>query len=268
MLNTTRPKGKDTQVAHDNVKARAKWDSSKSQAFTMAFNITLIENVKDAIDDLYKNKLAITENAIDHITGCIEQVYKECGIEAGVIKCLPNYKQKKNTGITRKKTTPVRPWFHTECAKKRKELFQAKKRQIAMVKEALNIQNKAYRSALKGARQKYYRELHTNLRSLRSKNPKEYWSIINKASGNDNKSGNITLENFMEHFKNLNATESPADKSNHEQVHEPFTDLPFNSPVADPGWGGGSRGSGPPPLLGHDVGFLTLGPKVGPPPLL
>ena len=33
--------------------------------------------------------------------------------------------------------------------------------------------------------------------------------------------------------------------------------------VADPG-GGGSRGSGP-PLLGHDVGFLTLGPKLDPP---
>ena len=29
--------------------------------------------------------------------------------------------------------------------------------------------------------------------------------------------------------------------------------------------GGGSRGSGPPPLLGHDVGFLTLGTKLGPP---
>ena len=34
-------------------------------------------------------------------------------------------------------------------------------------------------------------------------------------------------------------------------------------PVADPG--GGGRGSGP-PLLGHDVGFLTLGPKLDPPP--
>ena len=36
--------------------------------------------------------------------------------------------------------------------------------------------------------------------------------------------------------------------------------------MADPG--GGSRGSGPPPLLGHNVGFLTLGPKVGPPPFV
>ena len=26
----------------------------------------------------------------------------------------------------------------------------------------------------------------------------------------------------------------------------------------------GSRGSGPPPPLGHDVGFLTLGPKLDP----
>ena len=33
------------------------------------------------------------------------------------------------------------------------------------------------------------------------------------------------------------------------------------------GGGGGSRGSGP-PLLGHDVGFLTLGSKLDPPPFL
>ena len=35
---------------------------------------------------------------------------------------------------------------------------------------------------------------------------------------------------------------------------------------------GGSRGGGPggpdPPLLGHDVGFLTLGPKLDPPPFV
>ena len=44
----------------------------------------------------------------------------------------------------------------------------------------------------------------------------------------------------------------------------------MNTAVADPG-GGVSRGSGP-PLLGHDVGFLTLGPKLdpllNPPPFL
>ena len=28
---------------------------------------------------------------------------------------------------------------------------------------------------------------------------------------------------------------------------------------------GMAQGSGPPPLLAHDVGFLTLGPKLGPP---
>ena len=37
--------------------------------------------------------------------------------------------------------------------------------------------------------------------------------------------------------------------------------------VADPG--GGVQGvRTPPPLLGHDVGFLTLGPKLDPPPFV
>ena len=35
--------------------------------------------------------------------------------------------------------------------------------------------------------------------------------------------------------------------------------------VADPG-GGGVQGVRTSPLLGHDVGFLTLGPKLDPPP--
>ena len=38
-------------------------------------------------------------------------------------------------------------------------------------------------------------------------------------------------------------------------------------PVADPG-GGGVQGVPPPPILGHDVGFLKLGPKLDPPPFV
>ena len=38
--------------------------------------------------------------------------------------------------------------------------------------------------------------------------------------------------------------------------------------MADPGGGGGVQGVRTPPLLGHNVGFLTLGPKVGPPPFV
>ena len=36
-----------------------------------------------------------------------------------------------------------------------------------------------------------------------------------------------------------------------------------HTPVADPGGGGGPGGPAPPPL-GHDVGFLTLDPKLDP----
>ena len=37
-------------------------------------------------------------------------------------------------------------------------------------------------------------------------------------------------------------------------------------PVSGGSRGGGGPGGPDPPLLGHDVGFLTLGPKLDPPP--
>ena len=33
-------------------------------------------------------------------------------------------------------------------------------------------------------------------------------------------------------------------------------------------YGSGSRGKGSPGVLSHDVGFITLGPKLDPPPIL
>ena len=47
-----------------------------------------------------------------------------------------------------------------------------------------------------------------------------------------------------------------------------ITSRPRQWRIQGGGEGGGSRGSGPSPLLGHDVGFLTLGPKLDPPPFL
>ena len=45
--------------------------------------------------------------------------------------------------------------------------------------------------------------------------------------------------------------------------------MKFRIPTqADVKGGGGVQGVRTPPLLGHDVGFLTLGPKLDPPFLL
>ena len=40
--------------------------------------------------------------------------------------------------------------------------------------------SKIYRRAMREASKTYHRDLHNNLRDLKSKNPKEYWAIINK----------------------------------------------------------------------------------------
>jgi hypothetical protein len=48
----------------------------------------------------------------------------------------------------------------------------------------------------------YRNKITKQLRNLRTNNPKEYWKILN--SGRHKKQPNISIENLLQFFKNLN----------------------------------------------------------------
>ena len=88
---------------------------------------------------------------------------------------------------------------------------------------------------MKEASKTYHKDLHNNLHNLKSKNPKEYWAIINKAEGRENKMCNITIDSFMTNFKNLYNTETDLHATHHlQQTENKLEDnLPFNKPISE-----------------------------------
>lgn len=59
---------------------------------------------------------------------------------------------------------------------------------------------------MRKVKRNYFGKFHSHLRRLNSKNPKEYWNIINKASNSLGSCNSISLQTFRNHFKELNET--------------------------------------------------------------
>jgi len=92
--------------------------------------------------------------------------------------------------------------------------------------------SKDYKKCLNMAYRHYTRNLQLTIRNLEKTNTKEYWKIINKDKSTD-QAGNIELDTFAEHFKNLGEEEGTADDvpfklqdiniSQNEELNLPFT---------------------------------------------
>ena len=71
-----------------------------------------------------------------------------------------------------------------------------------------NSSSKAYKRSINKAINKFNKDLHQKLRSLQSKNPREYWQIINHADGRTTALSKLSCEIFAKHFKDLNTNKN------------------------------------------------------------
>ena len=61
-----------------------------------------------------------------------------------------------------------------------------------------------YKKCIKRTSSNYLKSLHLNLRTVKSTNPKEFWSLLNlNETGKTKKGSDLCLDTFYEHFKLL-----------------------------------------------------------------
>ena len=179
-----------------------KWETEAGAKFKTSFNLDLLKSLELEIAGL--NPPNVTKADIDHISQSLSTMYINSGTKVGVTK-------------KRKSHNPSKPWptrpqskafFNEECKVHRKLYHQAKNKHRSeksdTTKMLLAEASRKYRKTVKAAYKEHFRDLHSKLRNLKSKNPKDYWSLINMDQKSKPKLSEIPAAAFLEHFEKLN----------------------------------------------------------------
>ena len=189
----------------------SRWNPELDQQYRDAFNREEMVSLNRALDNVDMNGLS--QDDVDEFTS------KLCNLYLDPAKCLGIYTER-NVKFGAKKKTYHQPWFDKECDRKRSEYIRfkgkLKRRKTYEDIEQLKIKAKQYKKFLRKVKTAYKKDFHKTLRNLRSSNPKEYWSLLNKGCKKSNNLGKISIEVFMHHFKKLSQKSEDDESDQHD----------------------------------------------------
>ena len=182
---------------------KIKWDSEFASDFTKNIDEESVGVLMHEIKD--KTKSDFTQQAIDNIVNRLKNVYFDAAEKSGMIKSHYKSDHKKSTRSLERRS---KPWFNDYCYKLRNEYFGMKnlqkKNKASGIAENLEEKKRMYKKAIKNAKSEFYMNLHKELRSLKKKQPRDYWKLINSSCKSTGSLENVEIEAFREHFSNLN----------------------------------------------------------------
>ena len=71
--------------------------------------------------------------------------------------------------------------------------------------ERLKVESKKYKAFIRNVSRRYYKNLHADIRNMKSKDPKQYWNLMSVKNSNQ-KTNNISMQTLFNHFKSLGDT--------------------------------------------------------------
>ena len=211
-------------VSNDNI-VRCNWEIEKSGEYEKSFDI-------DKINSFTEKVFKINPNDITHSTlDCIAKDLKDILLEPAKITGMHKEVKIRANNIRNRKS---KPWFNKSCKISMKNYKRCKKtlRRTSNENEKLKLKSlgKEHRKLTRKVRRKYYIDLNSKLKALRTKNPGEYWRILNQGK-NKVKTGNISLTNLQQHFTLLSADKKdkkeplqiPQNQQTNKTLNKPFT---------------------------------------------
>ena len=218
----------------DLVLLKSKWDPELADQYKKAFNDADVEEFNNRLDLV--NSPNLTQEDMDQLTNNLNEMCLDSAMKTGVCKPI-NRTIANRTGVTSAKKHN-KPWFNRDCARLRADYFRVKNRLRRVksdeVRQQLKQQASEYKKFIRNTFKTYNKNLLKKLRTLKTSQPKEYWDILNKATNNADKVGNIALQVFMDHFKKLSQKDPTEhveeefdprkiDHSLNEEINRPFT---------------------------------------------
>ena len=171
------------------------WNPDKCESFIDNIDILKISEIQMQLDKIH-NSSKVTKCEIDEIVLKIGSLFdSSCRETFGMQNVFTNNKQ-----------SGSKPWFNTQCTRARNIYHKARKAynryKTSYYKNILKIVSKRYKNTLTLYSNRFTNDKIKRLRSLKNKNPREYWKIINS----QNESGKVKapLNDFYDFYKTVN----------------------------------------------------------------
>ena len=179
------------------------YDSDISNDFVHCIDLNVVEELSSVIDRIHLDG-SCTVDFINDITVKTGKVLTDAADKCKLFKVV------KKRYVHKKKN---KSWFDAECKTKQTEYYSSRQRYRHFRSydnlQSLKNQSKTYKRVLNLKFKHYHDSIAKKLRLLKNTNPKEYWCILNKYSGERKEVLNrVSLEVFYEHFCNLNDDDS------------------------------------------------------------
>ena len=177
------------------------WDNNLKEDFVSNLNPGHLNSI---FED-FNNSDYCSVDKIDRITSKITSLFQDAAKNTLTLK--RNY-------IHKTKFSNIKSWFGPNCSKARKACHQAKSvysvNKIGMNKQRLCNASKDYRRTMNFYIKKDRCENAIELRNLSHKDPKKYWQYLKNLDKKPNDKQTPSLNEFFEHFKNINLNDIPS----------------------------------------------------------
>ena len=207
----------EPQILHKPYK---NWDDRRTEDFVSYISI-------ESVDDIYM-KLQPTKSCIDEAITDIANVFSTAA--------KMSFPRRVHT--TNVNSSGNKPWFGPKChqACKKYRLAKNKYRRFRNEYNEFKLQqsSKQYKKVMNFYINKHKWKNANKLRQIHTRKPKEYWRYLNSISKNKSSEKSPSLQEFFEHFRNVNMSEGNEDfvfeQSGYDSEN---SDHILNSPITE-----------------------------------
>ncbi|MEW8548531.1 MAG: reverse transcriptase family protein [Candidatus Thiodiazotropha sp.] len=194
--------------------------SQNNTTNSFKWSLNAKENYIDSIDIQKVSDINNTLDLLDPSTDTLNKISNEVAniFMTAASKSLPPRKP------PFKRRSFDKPWFGPACKFARQRYHRAKKNyeynKSAYAKNNLKLQSKQYKIVMNKYISRHRANKSKQLRDMQSKNPKEYWRYLNSINYNKRQKEQPSLNEFYEHFKNINTNNEADEQLTYEYLND------------------------------------------------
>jgi hypothetical protein len=219
--------GIDINSNSDEFYCKPIWITEANTDYRDKFDPDVVSNLLDVLKDVFGNQ-QYTDDSVNQLTEKVTSILTDAAKDCNLFK---------KRHVISKPRKPSNTWFDSECIDARSDYHKCKnifrKNPSKRNREILVNTSRKYKKELNKKLRNFQRAIVDKIKGLKNKDPKAYWSMLNKYSNNKKEIvNNIATEAFHEHFSKLNeniANDAPDDfnvsnvSANNIDLDKPFT---------------------------------------------